>query len=231
VNLIDAIRSRRSVPRLAHPAPSDEVLCDLMAAAATAPDHGLLRPWRLLVIRGKARELLGAAFAAGLSTADDAVRARAAAKPLRAPLLLAVVFTPRPSVKVPDWEQLASTVAVVHNLALLLHGGGWGAMWRTGEPSRSETVRRLLAVTAAEQLLGWLYVGTPEPSVRLPPRPVIDIRAKIGVLGEDGSVIAIGPMAAEPAPVRPGTDRGQADGSWPPAEPVSALRTAHGPRG
>jgi nitroreductase len=115
---------------------------------------------------------------------------------LRAPLLVAIVFSPRPNPKVPDWEQLAATTMVVYNLTLLLHGSGWGTMWRTGAPSRAERVHRLHGLADGEQLLGWLYVGTPDESVRLPARPSLDVRTKIGALTADGAVIALGAAVA-----------------------------------
>jgi nitroreductase len=188
MELIDAIRTRRSALRLTAPAPTDDELLDLVSHAATGPDHGLLRPWRLVTVRDAAREALGEAFAADLPATDAEVRARVAAKPLRGPLLVSIVFAPQPNPKVPDWEQLAATAMMVHNLALLLHVQGWGAMWRTGEPSRSELVRKLLGVTATEQLLGWLYVGTPDRSRPLPPRPVLDARERVFTLRANGDI-------------------------------------------
>ncbi|HEV2372198.1 MAG TPA: nitroreductase [Streptosporangiaceae bacterium] len=185
MELADAVRGRRSATRLSDPGPSDEEVYELVTDAATGPDHGLLRPWRLVLVRGEARQTLGDAFAADLPDDDEAGRARAAAKPLRAPLLVSIICAPRDVPKVPPWEQLASAVAMAHNLALLLHDRGWGAMWRTGEPSRSAAVRDLLGVGPDEQLLGWLYVGTPA-AVPAAERPALDIAEKVSVLGPDG---------------------------------------------
>lgn len=195
MELIEAVRGRRSASRLTEPAPSDEEISALVADAALGPDHGLMRPWRLVLVRGAAREALGAAFSADLPADDQAGRERAAAKPLRAPLLISIVFAPRENPKVPEWEQLAATTAVVHGLLLLMHVHGWGAMWRTGAPSRSATVASLLGVGPGEQLLGWLYVGT---VAALPPavRPRADLRARLLTLEPDGSVR---PLPGQPA--------------------------------
>ena len=192
MELTEAVRGRRSAIRLTDPAPSDDEICELLVDAATGPDHGLLRPWRLVLIRGAAREVLGAAFAADLPDSDEPGRARAAAKPLRAPLLVSIVCAPKDVPKVPDWEQLATTVTMIHNLALLLHERGWGAMWRTGEPSRSAGVRDLLGVGPREQLLGWLYLGTPVPG-RLAGRPRLDVCERTFVLGSDRSITPLCP--------------------------------------
>jgi nitroreductase len=81
------------------------------------------------------------------------------AKPLRAPLLLAIVVAPQPSIKVPDWEQEAAAAGVAHALSLVLAEAGWGVMWRTGPEVRSDEVHRVHGLAPNERLLGWLYVG------------------------------------------------------------------------
>ena len=154
----DAVRGRRSYSRVTLQAPSHAELLPLVAAAGRVADHAALRPWRLLELRGTARERLGAAFvAASALTGPDADRL--AAKPLRAPLLLAVVASRKPSDSVPDWEQDAAAAGVAHMLTLLLTDAGWGVMWRTGSHTRSAPVRAMHELVDGEELLGWLYVG------------------------------------------------------------------------
>lgn len=188
VDLVETLHGRRSAPRLTEPVPSQDRLCDLVADAAEGPDHGSVRPWRLVLVSGESRSRLGAAFAERISPDDPQARARAAAKPLRAPLLVSIVFAPRELPSVPEWEQLAATACMVSNLMLLLHAQGWGSMWRTGLPCTSPDVRRLLGVGDDEQLLGWLYVGTPVPDSSQPPRPEHDWRKHVFSLGPDGIV-------------------------------------------
>lgn len=109
-------------------------------------------------MRRGARERLGQALAeaAGL---EGAAAERMAAKPLRAPLLLAVVVSPKPSHKVPLWEQATVASGIAHALSLVLDEAGWGVMWRTGLQVRSEPVERMHELAPDEHLLGWLYVG------------------------------------------------------------------------
>lgn len=175
----EAVLSRRSALRLTGPAPSDEDLLDLLEAASTAADHGRQSPWRLVLVRGDQRHVLGEAFAHGL-TGADADRARG--KPLRAPLLASIVFCPVDNPKVPEWEQLAATSSMVATLELLLHCAGWGAIWRTGNAVDSVPVRTVVGVAPGERLLGWLYIGTPDPSRLPPPREAFDVRGKVSTL-------------------------------------------------
>lgn len=157
-----AIRTRLSEHRLLDPAPGDHELARLIEWAAHAPDHGRLRPWRLISIRGHARTALGESLAL---EAEEEATDRVRRLPLRAPLLVTIVFRPRPSHKIPTWEQLAATTGVVNNLMLLLHDRGYGSIWRTGEYTRCSAAKAVLDLHEQESLLGWLYVGTPDPAV------------------------------------------------------------------
>ncbi|UYQ60052.1 nitroreductase family protein [Streptomyces peucetius] len=177
-----AIRTRRSTIRLAEPAPGPDELLDLLAAAATAPDHGQLRPWRLIAISGDARVRLGEAAAEAAPTTDLAERI--AVKHLRAPLMLAIVFQPRDHPTIPRWEQLAATSAMTTTLLLLLDARGWGGVWFGGPHPDAPQVRKHLGIGDGEQLLGYLYVGTPVPGDGPRPRPAADVRAKLTWLGD-----------------------------------------------
>ncbi|MGW1291024.1 nitroreductase family protein [Streptomyces sp. NPDC002586] len=177
-----AIRTRRSTSRLTEPAPGPDELLDLVAAAATAPDHGQLRPWRLIAICGNARVRLGKVAAEAAPSADLAERI--AAKHQRAPMLLAVVFQPRDHPGIPRWEQLAATSAMATTLLLLLHVRGWGGVWFGGPCPDAPQVRKHLGIGDAEQLLGYLYVGTPVPGVTPRPRAVADVGCKLSWRGD-----------------------------------------------
>ncbi|MEU2146090.1 MULTISPECIES: nitroreductase family protein [Streptomyces albovinaceus subgroup] len=178
-----AIRTRRSTIRLTAPAPGPDELLDLLAVAATAPDHGQLRPWRLIAISGDARARLGAAAAEAAPTADLAERILA--KHLRAPLMLALVFQPRDHPTIPRWEQLAATSAMATTLLLLLDARGWGGVWFGGPYPDAPQVRKHLGVGDAEQLLGYLYVGTPVSDQAARTRATTDVHSKVTLLGSD----------------------------------------------
>lgn len=158
MSLRSAVARRRSWPKVTDAAPTHADLLPLVEAAASVADHGALRPWRLIELRGEARNRLGAALAEAAGPEGKSAE-KLAAKPLRAPLLIAVVASRKPSVKVPHWEQDATAAGVGHLLSLLLDDAGWGVMWRTGPHTRSEPVRAAHALAPNEELLGWLYVG------------------------------------------------------------------------
>ena len=154
----EAALRRRSRSSVTADAPTHEQLIPFVEAASTVADHGDLKPWRLIELRGSSRERLGDAFveASGLEGKDAA---KLAAKPLRASLLIAVVASYKPSFKVPRWEQEAVASGVAHLLSLLLDEAGWGVFWRTGGHTRHGAVHRMHELGPDEELLGWLYVG------------------------------------------------------------------------
>jgi nitroreductase len=156
--IADGMRRRRSQPSVTEAAPTKRELLPLIEAAASVADHGSLRPWRVIALRGDARKRLGAAIAEA-SGLEGGSAEKMAQKPLRAPLLLAVVVSPKPSHKVPDWEQETVAAGVAHALSLVLDEAGWGVMWRTGHYTRSDAVHRMHGLRPGERLLGWLYVG------------------------------------------------------------------------
>jgi len=163
---------RSSEPRLKAPAPSKEVLDIAMQCAARAPDHALLRPWRYLVVEGEALTNLGELFARACPQGageTDLLKARNA--PLRAPMVIIGVASPRHHPKVPEVEQLMSAAAGMSFLSLALTDAGYGAMWRTGPMAYSEKVKQGLGLKTSESIIGFLYTGTVAGHKPAVPRP------------------------------------------------------------
>ncbi|GAA1771647.1 nitroreductase family protein [Agromyces humatus] len=154
----EAVLARRSAPKVTDVAPDDAAIIELLRAAERVPDHAALRPWRVIALRGDARSRLGAALAEASGFTGEAA-SKLAAKPERAPLLLAIVASSTQHPKVPEWEQHTAAAGVAHLLSLLLDDAGWGVMWRTGPYTRDPLVEAAHGLGPNEHLLGWLYVG------------------------------------------------------------------------
>lgn len=126
----------------------------------------------MIALRGDARERLGK----GLAKAAGSDPKKYIAKATRAPLVLAIVVSPRKSSKVPLWEQESVANGVAHALELLLHEAGWGCFWRTGHDTRSKPVRKVHKLKKSEYLLGWIYVGgIPDRDRKPKPRKPLDV--------------------------------------------------------
>ncbi len=170
-NAVDVIMSRVSPLRLAEPGPGASETEAIVAAGLRAPDHGQLRPWKFLLVRGEAREAFGRLMAESLrrrqpESSDEALRMEAA-KALRAPLLIVAAATPRPTGKVPAVEQVAATAAAVQNMLIAAHAMGYGGFWRTGPVAYDPDFIKALGLAESDQIVGFIYVG----SIATPGRP------------------------------------------------------------
>ena len=91
------MEARRTIlpKRLGGPGPDAAQLRQILEAAASAPDHGQLLPWRFVRVPDSARPLLAEAFGQALQERDAAASteqlAQAREKAFRAPELLLVV--------------------------------------------------------------------------------------------------------------------------------------------
>ena len=171
MDVFEAIDTRTSVSVLKEPGPTDRQWEIFLRAGARAPDHGRLRPWRFLIVRGEARELFGQVMAEALragkpDTPSEALD-RERRKPLRAPALLVVAVVPVPRAGVPEIEQILAGGAAAQNILLAAHALGLGAIWRTGAPAYDDRVARALGLPAQGRIVAFIYLGAPQaPAVR-----------------------------------------------------------------
>jgi nitroreductase len=163
MDLIEGIESRTSALKLSAPGPSREHIERILKAGTRAPDHGRLRPWRFIVLEGDARKRLGDAMAAMLrAKMPDVAQAQLdaeAAKPLRAPTIIAVAAKISKG-KIPELEQFAAVAAAAQNMFLVASALGYGVMWKTGAAAYDANVKALLGLEAQDHIIGFLYLGT-----------------------------------------------------------------------
>ncbi len=164
-----------SVPaaQLHEPAPDDEQLGAILQCAMSAPDHGHLQPFRFLIIRGEARRRLSVVFeqAARRRTPDDEVGIRKQAdKPLRSPLIVTVIARIIDSPKIPEIEQLLSAGCAAQHIQLACRALGYGSIWLTGGNAYDLAVHEALGLALDERIVGFLYIGTPEPGAGIKQR-------------------------------------------------------------
>lgn len=181
MDVIDAILSRRTVPpvKMGAPGPDAAALRRILEAGAAAPDHGLLRPWRFLVVQGAGRDRLGALFAdfvqrtsPGLSE-EEITKQRTA--PLRAPVIVVVAARVQPDhPKIPPIEQIASAAAATQNMLLAAHALGFAAKWATGRQAYDAGVKAGLGLAENDLIVGFLYVGSYAAEHPAPARPGLD---------------------------------------------------------
>lgn len=173
------LETRRSgKPRdMIAPGPDAQLLDRILQTATRTPDHGKLFPWRFVKIgeRVAFAELLKTAFCTANPDARPVQIEAAIAPAHMAPTLVVLMFAPRPSLKIPLWEQELSVGAVGMNLLHTAHAHGFVASWITGWASYDPVVHAALC-EGDERIAGLFFIGTPALPLEERPRPVaIDI--------------------------------------------------------
>jgi nitroreductase len=163
MDAVQALLSRVSPTRLAPDELDPGEIDQILAAGLRAADHGRLRPWKFLVVRGEARHRLGDVLAEALKRRDpeagpemlEAERRKA----LRAPVIVIVVAAIRDGSNIPDIEQIVSAGAAAQNMLVASHALGLGGFWRTGAAAYDPMVKTALGVPERDITVGFLYVG------------------------------------------------------------------------
>ena len=179
--LINWIKSRRSIGNLSIPAPTESQIKAAIDCAVTAPDHKKLQPWRFIVTQGNARHELGRAFLVAAEakaaqegdTLSEKERQKTYNMPLRAPVIITVVTQMQVHKKVPSFEQMLSAGAAVQNLILALKAQGFSTVWRTGLLCNEPAVKAYFDVSADDYVAAFVYTGS--SPCDMPTRKPIDI--------------------------------------------------------
>ncbi len=158
-------RENVSPKRLGEPGPSREQRAALFSLAAAAPDHGLLTPWRFIVIPAGQRHRLAEVFALALIDRDPGATLKhiesAREKAYRAPLLLLALACLGPrEPNTPPLERMVSMGAAIQNLLLGAHAMGFGAGLTSGQAMASSRLHRLFSLGDGEVPVCCVNVGT-----------------------------------------------------------------------
>ncbi len=176
---IDYLETRRSVKakELLEPAPSDEELRRILTVGMRVPDHGKLAPWRIKILHKEGQRALGdlcaELFKKQHPDANDKQLAFERDIMMRAPLLLAVLYTPALG-RIPEWEQQLSAGAVCMNILHGCHALGYGAQWLSEWPAYHAEVKYALGGTLEDKIAGFIYIGSYGEKPEERPRPAYD---------------------------------------------------------
>jgi nitroreductase len=167
MELFTAIETRTSAGRLKAPGPTPEHLARLLEAAAHAPDHGRLRPWRFIVLDAESRARFADAVVearrARLPTPTEEQLTIERDKVWRSPTLVVIgCAVQRDNPKVPEIEQVIAVGAAAQNLFLAAHALGYGVMWKTGPAAYEPGVKAAVGLKADDHIVGIMHLGTLE---------------------------------------------------------------------
>ena len=158
-------RSNIAPKRLLAPGPNEAQLALIFSAAAQAPDHGRIQPWRFVLVPQHRRADLGNAFVQALKTRDahaSATQLEAAYdKAFRSPcLMLAVLKDHASEPHIATAERLISLGCAIQNMLLMAHSQGLGSGITSGQAMNAEPLRALFSLQAHEQGICFLNFGT-----------------------------------------------------------------------
>ncbi len=184
-DIITFLKTRRSVKakELKAPGPSKEELRQICEIGMRVPDHGKLAPYQIKVLREPGQKALGA-LCADIFMRENPKDAKQkhwdheAERFARAPLVLAVLYTPKLG-KIPPWEQELAVGAVCMNLLHAAHAMGFAGQWLTEWPAYKDEVRDALGGVADDRIAGFLYMGTPDDTPEDRKRPDYDEQVSV----------------------------------------------------
>lgn len=176
-DMINLLSQRRSVPPMvmSGPGPTPEETDTLLRLGARVPDHGKLAPWRFILIEGDKRAEVGAAVGDIYAAINPGAGAERVAQERNifnhAPLVVTVVSSAAPHVKIPLWEQVLSAGAVCMNLTVAAVAMGFRTAWHTGWAAYDPRVADLFGLAGHEKIAGFIHIGRSDAQLEDRARP------------------------------------------------------------
>jgi len=137
----------------------------ILGAGIRVPDHGALKPWKLVVISGAARErldreIIHAEFRRENPDASAEAESIETARLQRADVVIAVLSAPVEHPKIDVWEMQLSAGAVCTTLLYAAQSFGYAAQWLTEWYAYND---RMLAAlggrVGTDRIAGFIYIG------------------------------------------------------------------------
>ena len=168
--LLEIMRSRRSVLRFKDDPVPEEDLEKILEAGRWAPSYANAQPWKFIVVREKeTREALGRVVERMLVFRPGRV-AFSSAGLGEAPVAIVVAVDPARD----PLHYLEAGAAAAQNMALMAHALGYATFW-AGVAGRGEVereIKKILGIPRGMRVVAVLPVGKPayepEPGQRIP---------------------------------------------------------------
>ncbi|MBH89272.1 MAG: nitroreductase [Magnetovibrio sp.] len=164
---IDFLKSRRSVTakKMAQGKVAKKHLKLILEAGLRVPDHGALKPWRLVVITGAKRKeidekVIFSEYKNINPNASAELQEIERTRLQRADVVIAVISTPVEHKKITRWEMQLSAGAVCTTLLYAAQSLDYAAQWLTEWYSYNDQMLITLGgVPGKDQIAGFIYIG------------------------------------------------------------------------
>lgn len=166
MDLIETIKSRRSIREFTPREVTREEVDTLLDAAVTAPNHRMTEPWRFYVLGPEARRGLGLALGARKARrvddheAAEMVRQKVATEHEQLPLIIAVAVVENENPEIRE-EDYAAGMMAVQNLCLAAVAMGLGTHIKTGAVMQDPAAREAIGVAEDERVIAMVNIGEP----------------------------------------------------------------------
>lgn len=184
MDVMEAIRSRRSIFKFKPEPLSKDVIERVFEAGIWAPNHRMTEPWRFVVLGEQTKETLAhryseiqeAKAAAGASDdARQALKAAGYAKFMSKPTIVAVACL-KDGDEVKQREDYAAACCAAQNIQLAAWAEGVGMQWSTGPITLEENTYKLLGIDFEnEYIIGFFYSGYPEEILEPRRKPLAEV--------------------------------------------------------
>jgi nitroreductase len=149
VEVVEAIRSRRTHKQYRDEPVAVETVRALSDLARSAPNHKLTNPWRFRLLGPETRAAI-----------DAVVPEQEVAKLRRAPTLVLVTAAVSDDPELAE-EDVLATGAAVYAMLLGATDLGLASYWRTPGCFREQAVRDVLGLAANERVVALVHLGPP----------------------------------------------------------------------
>lgn len=167
MDVIEAIKTRRSIGKVKEEDIPKEIIEKIIEAGTWAPNRYLTEPWRFFVIKGEGRNslskvMMDIVLESGIDVNSEEGKKKLEKeknKPFRAPVIIAVAAEVTENEKVIRLEELGATYAAVQNMLLAAHSLGIAAYWKTGKPCYHHKMKEFFGLKEKDELLALIYLG------------------------------------------------------------------------
>lgn len=170
MEVFEAIKKRRSIPKLKDTPVERDKIERMLEAATWAPNHHHTEPWKFFVLSGEGRNPLSRVLKevahgrvedpeseAGMKRIEKISR-----KPFAAPTVIVVALSPDDNPKAIYIEDVCAVAAATQNMLLAAHEMGLGAIWRSGPIYNTPKVKEYFNLSDQEEILGLVFLGEPD---------------------------------------------------------------------
>lgn len=179
VDVLELIRSRRTIQSFSSEPVSPETLRTAIEAAVWAPNHKLTYPWLFIEVTPATRNKLAqeqVSIKEKKSGATiSATEREAMIKKFLEPSTLLIAAINKSGSAQQQEEDYAAMACAIQNMSLYLWSKGVGSKWGTGGLLNSSKAYELLNLKAEDvKICGLIWIGKPKVVPNVTARPSID---------------------------------------------------------